>query len=230
MLSMMRALWEQGTSDLRGPTVYWVGSAESGSTARALPVRRRSRVTSLIHLNGPPGIGKSTLSALYAERHPGALNLDIDSLHRLVGGWQDADNHTHGVLRPVALAMASTHLGGGRNVILPQYLARLDEIDAFEKVAREQGADFREVVLLDEKAESIARFDRRRDDSAWGKHNRRLVALHGGPVMLAAMYDQLLEILQLRPSAVVVRSEPEAVENTYASLMQVLHQSKHEKS
>jgi predicted kinase len=179
-------------------------------------------VTSLIHLNGPPGIGKSTLSAIYVERHPGTLNLDIDRLHELVGGWQDVDNHTHEVLRPVALAMASTHLGGGRNVILPQYLARLDEIDAFEKVAHDQGADFREVVLLDHKAESIARFDRRRDDSAWGKHNRRLVALQGGPVMLAAMYDQLLEISQLRPSAVVVRSELEAVEDTYAALMHVL--------
>jgi membrane glycosyltransferase len=126
--------------------------------------------------------------------------------------------------------MASTHLGGGRDVILPQYLARLDEIDAFEKVAHEQRADFREVVLLDEKAESVARFDRRRDDSAWGEHNRRLVALQGGPVMLAAMYDQLVEIVQLRPAAAVVRSEPEAVEDTYASLLQVLLQSRHEKS
>ena len=72
-------------------------------------------------------------------------------------------------------------------MILPQYLARLDEIDAFENVAHEQGADFREVVLLDEKPGSIARFDRRRDDSAWGRHNRRLVALQGGPEMLAAM-------------------------------------------
>jgi len=195
-----------------------------------LSMMRARPVTSLIHLNGPPGIGKSTLSALYAERHPGTLNLDIDSLHRLVGGWQDVDTHTHEVLRPVALAMASTHLRGGRDVILPQYLARSDEIDAFEKVAHEQGAEFREVVLLDEKAESIARFDRRRDDSAWGEHNRRLVALQGGPVMLAAMYDQLVEILQLRPSAVVVRSEPEAVENTYASLVQVLLPSEHEKS
>ena len=118
--------------------------------------------------------------------------------------------------------MASTHLGGGRDVIVPQYLARVDEIDAFERVAHEHGADFREVVILDEKAGSIARFDRRRDDSAWGEHNRRLVALRGGPVMLAAMYDRLLEILQLRPSAVVVRSEPEAVENTYASLTRAL--------
>ncbi len=70
-------------------------------------------MATLIHLNGPPGIGKSTLAALYADRHPGTLNLDIDTLHPLVGGWQDPDNHTHQVLRPVALAMASTHLGGG---------------------------------------------------------------------------------------------------------------------
>jgi predicted kinase len=181
-----------------------------------------SPVTLLIHLNGPPGIGKSTLSALYAERHPGTLNLDIDSLHPLVGGWQNADIHTHELLRPVALAMASTHLGRGRDVILPQYLARPDEIDAFEKVAHEQGAEFLEVILLCDKAESIARFDHRRDDSPWGKHNRRLVALQGGSAMLASMYDQLLEILQLRPSAAVVHSKPEAVENTYASLSQIL--------
>jgi AAA domain len=176
----------------------------------------------LIHVNGPPGIGKSTLSALYADRHPGTLNLDIDTLHRLVGGWQAAEGGTHEVLRPVALAMAAAHLGGGRDVILPQYLARLDEIGAFEDVALGQGAQFYEVVLLDDKTEAIARFDRRRDDTPWEQHNRRLVARQGGAVLLAAMYDQLLEILELRPSAVIVHSEPDAVEETYASLTQAL--------
>jgi predicted kinase len=187
-------------------------------------------VTSLIHLNGPPGIGKSTLSALYAERHPGTLNLDIDSLHPLVGGWQDVDNSTHEVLRPVALAMAATHLAGGRDVILPQYLARPDQIEAFERVAHEHGADFREVVLLYDKAEAIDRFERRTDDSEWGKHNRQLVALQGGSALLAAMYDRLLEVVRLRPLAVVVRSEPEAVESTYASLTRVLLQFEQQKS
>jgi predicted kinase len=179
-------------------------------------------VTRLIHLNGPPGIGKSTISALYAHRHPGTLNLDIDALHRFVGGWEDPDNDTHRVLRPVARAMAATHLHGGRDVVLPQYLARPEEITAFEEVAARNGADFVELILLDTKEESIARFERRPDRSEWDEHNRRVVALGGGSRMLATMYDRLLEIARLRPAARLIRSESGAVENTYAQVLQAL--------
>ena len=135
----------------------------------------------LLHLNGPPAIGKSTLAALWTDRHPGTLNLDIDALHRLIGGWQDEDNRTHDILRPVALAMAATHLHGGRDVVLPQYLAKLEEIQRFEQVAHDHGATFREIVLLADKPESIDRFERRHDLTEWDEHNRALVARHGGP-------------------------------------------------
>lgn len=40
--------------------------------------------------------------------------------------------------------------------------------------------------------------------------------------MLASLYDQLLEIVRLRPSAIVVRCESEAVEDTYRSLLHAL--------
>jgi hypothetical protein len=176
----------------------------------------------LLHLNGPPGIGKSTLSALYADRHPGTLNLDIDNLHPLVGGWREQTDLTHHILRPVALAMASTHLAGGRDVVLPQFLGRLDAILAFEQVALAQDAQFREIVLLDERAESIDRFHRRLDDSPWGVHNRELVTQQGGQALLAEMYDRLLEVLPLRTSAVVIRSDVDAVESTYAALVQAV--------
>lgn len=179
-------------------------------------------MTSLIHLNGPPGIGKSTISALYADRHPGVLNLDIDRLHPLVGGWQHHDHRTHDVLRPVALAMASTHLAGGRDVILPQYLADAAEIAAFESAARDRGAAFHEVVLLDDKAASIARFDDREDDSVWGRHNRELVAALGGADMLARLHDRLVEIVTLRPGSVIVHSTPGAIEETYAQVLEAL--------
>ena len=176
----------------------------------------------LLHLNGPPGIGKSTLSALWAERHPRTLNLDIDTLHLLVSGWQDPENRTHDVLRPVAKAMASAYLATGRDVVLPQYLGRLDEIESFERIAHEQGADFREVVLLDDRAAAITRFDERRDPTPWNQHNRRVVESLGGTQFLGAMYDRLLEVVAARPAAALVRSEPGAVEETYAAIERAL--------
>ncbi len=176
----------------------------------------------LIHLNGPPGIGKSTLATLFADRHPGTLDLDIDRLHALVGGWRDPDNGTHDVLRPVALAMASAHLTGGRDVVLPQYLGRVAEIEAFERVARQHGADFHEVVLFDERDAALDRFEHRIDDSDWDLHNRRVVEAMGGRALLADLYDRLIELLQRRPSAVVVPSSRDRVEATYEALIRAL--------
>ena len=43
----------------------------------------------LIHLNGPSGVGKSTLAQRYVDEHPGVLNLDIDAVVSLIGGWRD---------------------------------------------------------------------------------------------------------------------------------------------
>jgi hypothetical protein len=179
-------------------------------------------MTSLLHLNGPPGIGKSTLAALWADRHPRTLNLDLDLVHLLVGGWRDPGQDTHALVRPLGKAMASAYLATGRDVVLPQYLGRLDEVVSFERIAHEQGAEFREVVLLDDRDAAIARFDSRRDDTVWNQHNRRVVADLGGEEFLRQMYDGLLAIMAARPAAVVVRSLPDAIEETYAALERAL--------
>lgn len=180
----------------------------------------------LVHLNGPPGIGKSTLSALYADRNPGTLNLDVDMLHRLVGGWQDEETDTWPVVWPLVRAMAATHLDGGRDVVLPQYHARLGEITTLEQLAREHGANFREVVLLDDREAAIERFDRRArdDDDPWIRRHHRLVGLRGGPVLLGTMYDNLLEVMRLYPGAVVVPSVAGAAQETYGLLVDALRE------
>jgi predicted kinase len=182
-------------------------------------------VARLVHLNGPPGIGKSTLSALYAERNPDTLNLDVDSVHRLIGGWQDEETDTWPVMWPLVRAMAAAHLDGGRDVVLPHYFARIEEITSFEQFVREHGADFREVVLLDDREGSIERFNRRARDSddLWIRHHR-LIGLGGGPVVLGTMYDNLLQVVRLRPNAVVVPSVVGAVEQTYELLVDALRE------
>ena len=69
-------------------------------------------MTRLILINGAPVNGKSTLARRYVEGHPGALDLDIDLVHRLLGGRR-SDPEEAGRARAIAFAAARAHLGGG---------------------------------------------------------------------------------------------------------------------
>jgi predicted kinase len=180
----------------------------------------------LIHLNGPPGIGKSTLATVWADRHPGTLNLDVDTVHPLVGGWRDEEIDTWPVVWTLVRAMAAAHLDGGRDVVLPQYHATVDEIAGVATLAREHGAAFREVVLLDDREAAIERFHRRARDSddPWIRHHHRLIEQSGGSAVLGTMYDNLTEVVRLMPETVVVPSAAGSVEATYELLAAALTQ------
>ncbi|WP_106188797.1 AAA family ATPase [Umezawaea tangerina] len=178
----------------------------------------------LIHLNGPPGIGKSTLAAVYVDRHPGALHLDIDGLHRLVGGWEDEETDTWPVVWELGRAMVAAHLRGGRDVVLPHFFGQVEEVESFEGFVREHGADFVEVVLLDDRAVAVERFNHRARGSVdpWVRHHFRLIGVNGGSVVLEGMYDRLLEVVRMRPGAVVVRSVVGEVQETYGLVVAAL--------
>jgi len=158
------------------------------------------------------------------DDHPGVLNLDVDQLRGLIGGWRDRFAETGGIVRPLALDMAASHLGHGRDVVLPQYLGRVGEIERFEAVAHRCGAEFREIVLMDTKQRSLERFDRRGedDDHPWHDQVRDIVEREGGHALLARMHDQLTEVLAARPSAEVLASEEGEIARTCRALAALL--------
>jgi len=152
------------------------------------------------------------------------LNLDIDQVRGMIGGWQDRFEETGEIARPLALGMARTHLKGGRDVVMPQYLGRLSEIDRFETVAVGSGAAFVEIVLMDTRERSIQRFTSRGDDEslAWHRQVRDIVERTGGTALLADMYDRLGEVITARTNSVVVPSIDGAVHQTYKAVAAIL--------
>lgn len=135
-----------------------------------------------IHVNGPPGIGKSTLAQMYVDEHPLVLNLDIDQVRCLPGGWRERFGEAGELVRPIALGMAASHLRAGYDVVMPQFLGRASEIERFAAVAHENSAHFAELVVMDTKERSIGRFDGRgaADGLPWHADVKELVGRPGG--------------------------------------------------
>jgi predicted kinase len=178
-------------------------------------------VPRLIVLNGPLAIGKSTLAQRYVDDHPLALNLDIDSIRRLLGRWQDDPTRAGLLARAMTLTMAREHLGNGHDVVLPQFLGNPRFLEQAEAVAVEVGAQFIEFVLMDGRDETVRRFTARTAAAAEPAHVEagRLLEKFGGEPALLAMYDRLLLVISARSNAQVVVCPDGAADEVYDVLL-----------
>ncbi|MFE7408406.1 AAA family ATPase [Isoptericola sp. NPDC057559] len=98
----------------------------------------------LLLLNGLPGVGKSSVAAALAAVRPGTLVLDVDVVRALISGDPAG---TAEPARRLALDMARSYLRAGGDVVVPQLVARPDQVGRFARSAADGGARFAHAVL-----------------------------------------------------------------------------------
>ncbi|UPU46628.1 MULTISPECIES: AAA family ATPase [Rhodococcus] len=182
------------------------------------------RMPRLIHLNGASGIGKSTIARMYADRHPGVLNLDTDHVVSLVGGWQDNFWTALVAARELAVSMAATHLQSGHDVVMPQLVTRITEIEDFEVAAKTSDAEYLEVVLIGSKEQALARFAERSThlEITHQQQLDQVIVQNGGDGLLERIHDHLTQYLRIRSNYLVIDADRSTAEGTYESLIAAL--------
>ena len=173
-------------------------------------------MTRLIHLDGAPAIGKSTLARRYVAEHPGALLCDIDAIRTMIGGWQ-VDHEAAGRARTAALGLITGYLTTGHDVVLPQLCAREDQLSRFVAAARDAGAEHVHVILTAEPGTILRRFRARakRADDEWTAFATAYWEREGGDEAILSWAARLDTLPALR----VASTDPET---TYQALLAAL--------
>lgn len=121
----------------------------------------------MLLVNGPPGVGKSTMAQHYADDHARALIVDVDAIRMQLRQWRERDE-TKLVARDLAIDTARAHLVAGHDVIVPQMLVRAEFRDRLALLARQAGSRFVEVMLSGDDDVLVERFRERRRELARG--------------------------------------------------------------
>ena len=175
----------------------------------------------LLHLNGAPGVGKSTIAERLVASRPGWLNCDIDILRTLIGGWKDAFAAAGAQIRPVAREMMAVQLATGRGVVLPQLIMQDRELAQFKSLATVCGVPYVHVYIDAPDEELAIRWQRRNAGSPWAATSQRILRELGGTdaVLVAGGLARELAVVD---RAVFVRSDRGRIDDAVAQIANLL--------
>lgn len=175
----------------------------------------------LLHLNGAPGVGKSTIAERLVASLPGWLNCDIDILRSLIGGWKDDFAAAGAHIRPVAREMMAVQLATGRGVVLPQLIMQDRELAHFKSLATVCGVPYVHVFIDASREELALRWQRRNPGNPWAATSQRVLRDLGGTdaVLMAGALARELAIVD---RAVFVRSDKWQIDDAVAEIANLL--------
>lgn len=177
----------------------------------------------LIHLNGPSGVGKSTMARRYADAHPGTLALDLDVLAGLIGGWRENFSAALELARGHGREVATRHLRAGYDVVLPQLVTVHDRTPdpAFEEAAESAHATHVHVALMVDDREHLRRLRGRPPGNDVQAHIQAAL-VDPDSDLVDRIRGHLSEYLARRPEAIRLDTTGLGEDATYQRLVSTL--------
>jgi predicted kinase len=112
----------------------------------------------LILLNGPSGVGKSTLAERLHQELSLSLRIEIDAWRSFISGYREHRKESLELATKHALNALETHLKAGHDVIVDKAILDMDEvIEKMRSLGAKYGAEVHEIVLMAEKGEVLRR-------------------------------------------------------------------------
>ena len=175
----------------------------------------------LIVLNGPCGIGKSTLAKRYGQDHPLTLQLDIDHVWSMLSHWREEKDASAPLSKLIAIEMARVSLEAGHDVVIPQIIQRAELAEGFMKLADTCNAEYIEILLLVKKEEAIRRFIKRGQENGYptGFRPGSVLEASGGESKLSEMYDNMINAASGRQNIIKIEPTLGDVEATYSKML-----------
>jgi predicted kinase len=143
---------------------------------------------------------------------------DVDVLRTMIGGWQQ-EEEAAAHIRTAALAMITAYLGVDHDVVLPQLVARPDQLDRFRTAAIQASAEYVHLMLVADPGVVIHRFRRRAENphDEWTAYAPQLWDAAGGDDALRAWTARLEDV---DPAATrVPATDPD---ETYATVLEAI--------
>jgi predicted kinase len=172
----------------------------------------------LILINGAIGSGKTTITQRYIDEHPLALSVVGDEIMAMLGQWLKYEVDARQCVFELTKSMATTHLKGGHDVLLPYLLMDPTHATAFKAIADDHKAEFFEILLTVDMATSVERALQR---GTWGEPGTDPITEKDIPI-IEAKYTAMEKALESRPGTVKIEATEADVDGTYQQLLHVL--------
>lgn len=159
----------------------------------------------IIIINGPCGVGKSSIAEKLHKNKPHSFLLDIDSLRRLFSRYQEERDESRTSSLKLSESIVNTCLDMGYDVIIDKMQYDTKVLDAYYGIAKQKGSEVREIILWASKSVVMERANIR----GW-KDSGSLT-----PEKCEAFWDQIDAMKDTRPNAVIIDTSDISLEESY---------------